>query len=59
MDRQELLFSMAKKLEVSSSFLSGVENGKIPIPTDWPEKITSLYQLNRFESEELRRRANL
>ncbi len=37
---------MAEKLEVTSSFLSAVENGKKKIPVGWAEKISNLYSLS-------------
>ncbi len=46
MDNGEILKSMAEKLEVTSSFLSAVENGKKKIPADWTEKISKLYLLS-------------
>ena len=46
MDTGELLKTMADKLEVTSSFLSAVENGKKKIPVDWVEKISRLYFLS-------------
>lgn len=45
-DCGELLYNMAKKLEVSSSFLSAVENGTKPVPLDWPQRIGNLYGLD-------------
>lgn len=42
----ELLYDMAKKLEVSSAFLSKVENGKKKPPVQWKEKIISEYSLS-------------
>lgn len=54
-DREELLFDMAKKLGVSSAFLSGVENGKKKPPIIWKEKIADIYHLNPSEKMELDR----
>ncbi len=45
-DRGEILKDMADKLEVSSSFLSAVENGKKRMPSAWNNEIVKLYQLN-------------
>ncbi|UYO62783.1 helix-turn-helix domain-containing protein [Acetobacterium wieringae] len=42
-DSDEILKDMAEKLNVTSSFLSAVENGKRNIPNDWIEKISILY----------------
>lgn len=53
-DRNELLKDMAVKLGVASSYLSAVETGKRNVPHDWLEKITTLYQLNYEETQELK-----
>ena len=52
-NKSEVLRDMAKKLCVSSSYLSAVENGKRPIPQDWYNKIIVLYGLSSNESDEL------
>ena len=51
----ELLYDMAKKLGVSSAFLSKVENGKKKPPVDWRAKISANYKLTSTECEELDR----
>lgn len=45
---------MAEKLDVSSSFLSAVENGKRDIPESWYEKMVDLYNLNEEKQDELK-----
>lgn len=55
MDNGEILKNMADKLEVSSSFLSAVENGKKKIPLDWATKIATLYSLPEKKMSELKR----
>lgn len=45
-DRGEKLLDMSKKLGVSASFLSAVENGKKNMPSDWNSRIAELYTLN-------------
>lgn len=52
-DRGELLADMAKKLGVSSAFLSKVENGGKKPPKEWQEKIALSYQLDKEEQAEL------
>ena len=47
LDHAELLKDMAEKLDVSSSFLSAVENGKKKIPSQWIEKIADEYSLTK------------
>lgn len=53
MNNGEILKTMAEKLDVSSSFLSAVENGKKKIPMDWVEKISNLYSLSDDKAIEL------
>ncbi|KAA0791763.1 helix-turn-helix transcriptional regulator [Bacillus sp. BPN334] len=53
-DNGELLKDMAGKLEVTSSYLSAVENGKRNVPQEWFNKISVFYSLSNEESEELR-----
>lgn len=53
-DHQELLKDMAEALNVSSAYLSAVENGKRKAPTEWVERIISRYSLTSTEAEELK-----
>lgn len=53
MDNGERLKTMAEKLQVAPSFLSAVENGKKPMPSNWVEKISSEYNLSREQRTEL------
>lgn len=55
MDRGEILKEMAEKLQVTSSFLSSVENGKKKIPANWVEKISLLYSLSNKDRMNLQR----
>ena len=50
-DNGEILKNMADKLEVSSAFLSAVENGKKKMPENWSEKLTFLYNLSEDQSD--------
>lgn len=45
-DSDEILYNMAEKLEVTSSFLSAVECGKKKMPKTWEDKIIKLYNLS-------------
>lgn len=56
-DKNEILMDMARKLEVSASFLSSVENGKKSVPTDWCDKISDIYRLNKEDSLILKEKA--
>ncbi len=53
-DREEVLRDMAKNLNVSSAFLSAVENGKKSFPETWIPKIEECYYLNSKQIEELK-----
>ena len=53
-DNKEILKEMANKLDVSSAFLSAVENGKKKMPDNWFEKLTILYKLTPTQQEELK-----
>lgn len=53
LDRCEILKEMATKLDVSSSFLSAVENGKKKMPDSWYDKIVNLYNLDKEKQDEL------
>ena len=52
-DNGEILKDMAEALEVSSAFLSAVENGKKKMPEGWIEKLKSIYSFTAEQSEEL------
>lgn len=54
-DKGELLKDMATKLEVTSSYLSAVENGKRNVPRKWIDRISNMYSLDEFQIEELKR----
>lgn len=53
MDHGELLYDMAKKLDVSSAFLSRVENGKAKPPKEWGKVISMIYHLTEGQEREL------
>lgn len=57
-DNGELLKDMADKLEVTSSYLSAVENGKRNVPRKWIKTIVALYDLEQSEIEELSNAVN-
>lgn len=52
-DKNQLLYDMAKCLGVSSAFLSKVENGKKKPPKEWRELIINAYGLNAEEIQQL------
>ena len=51
----EVLQNAKDFLGVSVAYISAVELGKKPIPSDWYEKICEHYNLNEEEKEELKR----
>ena len=52
-DRDELLKDMAARLDVTSSYLSAVENAKRKVPQEWKTKLIQLYNLDESQQEEL------
>lgn len=52
-DYDEILLDMAKKLHVSPSFLSSVENGRKSPPPEWLDVISSEYELGPTQIVEL------
>lgn len=56
MDHGELLYDMARRLHVSSAFLSKVENGKSKPPVNWKEDIAREYSLDAKTSKLLSKR---
>ena len=52
-DNGEILKDMAEALEVSSAFLSAVENGNKKMPEGWVEKLKSIYSFTKEQTEEL------
>lgn len=53
-DYGELLYDMAKKLKISPTMLSYIENGKREIPQDFTEKVITCYGLREDIAEQLR-----
>lgn len=49
----EIMKDMAAKLDISSSFLSAVENGKKKMPEPWYDTIVNLYNLDKEKQDEL------
>ena len=47
-DYSEILGTMAKKLEISPAYLSGIENGRV-IPDDLIAKLAKLYNLDQAQ----------
>ena len=52
-DNNQVLYDMARILEVAPSFLSSVENGKKNVPDGWCEKLKANYQLSADAYREL------
>ncbi|WP_208438576.1 helix-turn-helix domain-containing protein [Bartonella grahamii] len=56
-DHSERLLDMAKKLDISVSFLSAVEIGKKSVPVGLEEKIIELYGLDKEKASLLKKEA--
>lgn len=54
LSNKEILKDMATNLDVSSAFLSAVENGKKKMPTAWEEKLQKIYNLTSEQMTELK-----
>ncbi|MCF0231871.1 MAG: helix-turn-helix transcriptional regulator [Enterococcus sp.] len=52
-DKEETLKEMADKLNVSSPFLSELENGKKKIPTEFGTKLSKVYKFTTSMNREL------
>ncbi len=52
-DRSEILYDMAKKLNITSSYLSAIECGKRNIPEDFINKLQECYDFTEEELLEL------
>ena len=52
-EHNEVLFDMAARLNVSSSFLSAVENGRRSAPLSWIDTISTSYHLTDEQVAEL------
>jgi HTH-type transcriptional regulator, competence development regulator len=50
----ERLKDMADNLNVSSAFLSAVENGKKKMPDSWYDKLANLYSLSTEQQKDLK-----
>ena len=57
-DAGEIMADMADHLHVSAAFLSAVEHGKKPVPTEWPEQISIFYKLDAEAFDKLRKLAD-
>lgn len=52
-DCDEIIKDMAKKLDVTASFLSAVETGKRNIPEHWVDSIADIYHLDQAAKQRL------
>lgn len=52
-DHDELLKNMADKLNITSAYLSAIENGKRPIPPTLVKQIKDIYKLDNARVDEL------
>ena len=54
-DSNEVLYDMAHKLGCTSAFISSLELGKRPVPAEFQQKVTELYNLSLEQQEEFQR----
>lgn len=54
LDKGEILKDMAKRLGISSAFLSAVENGRKNVPEKWIDQIIEFYQLDEEGQKKLK-----
>lgn len=52
-EHSHLLYDMAQYLGYQSSYLSSIETGKVPVPTDMISRIAEWYQLDAAEVAKL------
>lgn len=57
-EKDEYLRDMAGRLNITSSYLSAIENGKRRMPMDYIEKIREIYGLGQEELAQLREAAS-
>ena len=57
-EKDEKLLDMADRLEISSSFLSAVENGKKSPPSGFEEEVITAYDLDKDIADQLRNLAD-
>lgn len=53
LENNEILYDMSSRLNVSSAFLSKVENGKAKPPVKWKQTIANEYNLDKNQISEL------
>ena len=53
-DKDENIYTMAKKLDISISYLSSIESGKRRIPEGMVDQVITVYKLSKERSELLR-----
>lgn len=54
LENGQVLKKMADSLQVTSSYLSAVENGKRPMPKEWLAKLKDGYNLSEEKVEDIR-----
>lgn len=54
-DKDETLAKMSKKLGMSISYLSAIENGAREVPSDFVDRLRAIYHLSKERTEILRK----
>ena len=55
LDANEVLYDMSQRVGCSSAFISSLELGKRPVPSEFQQKIVQLYELSPEQQEEFQR----
>ena len=54
-DADEVLFDMSQKMGCSSAFISSLELGKRPVPSDFQQKLIQIYNLTVEQQNDFQR----
>ena len=55
LDANEVLYDMSQRVGCSSAFISSLELGKRPVPSEFQQKIVQIYKLSPEQQEEFQR----
>ena len=55
LDANEVLYDMSQRVGCSSAFISSLELGKRPVPSEFQQKIVQIYGLSPEQQEEFQR----
>lgn len=55
LDANEVLYDMSQRMGCTSAFISALELGKRPVPSEFQQKIVQLYKLSPEKQDEFQR----